>query len=236
MNEVVLKIQEARNFKELSTICYVFFEQKGVCQFSYFHFPPIGAVDFDRTRIIVWLGYPETWVTAYQQAGYVDKDPVVERLLKETRPVWTHDVLQVPDATQQEVDYLALLIECGVQNDLGVPVFGPGGRNGGYGVGFNKDAPKLSILEINEIQWICQTAHIRYCELLDQKFEKPPQLSGRETEVLRLIARGKTNAQVAAKLEVTPKTIETYLSRIFFKLDVHDRMTAALRAISSGAI
>lgn len=236
MNEVVVKIQNARRFEELSMLCYAYFEKRGVCQFSYFHFPPIGAVDFDRTKIIVWLGYPEAWVEAYQNAGYVENDPVVARLLRENHPVWTQDILNAPDASQDEMKYLKLLIHCGVHNDLAVPVFGPGGRNGGYGIGFQDDATQLTALEINEIQWICQTAHIQYCELLDRKFEKAPQLSGRETEVLRLIAQGRTNTQVASKLEVTSKTIETYLSRIFAKLDVNDRMTAALRAISSGAI
>ena len=79
-------------------------------------------------------------------------------------------------------------------------------------------------------------AHIRYCELLEQRLDDLPKLSDRETQVLQQIALGKSNRQIAEQLSVSNKTIETYLSRIFDKLDVHDRMTAALRAIAKGVI
>lgn len=216
--------------------CYEYFAERGVGQFSYFHFPPIGAIDHNSVKIIVWMGYPEAWVDAYRQAGYVEKDPAVLRLLKENRPAWTSALLRAPDAGPPEEQYLKRLNACGVKDDLGVPVFGPGGRNGGYGIGFHDDAPDLTPADINEIHWICQTAHLRYCELLDEALEKSPKLSSRETEVLQQIALGKTNTQIAKDMSVSAKTVETYLSRIFFKLDVHDRMTAALRAISNGVI
>ncbi|MEL6856843.1 MAG: autoinducer binding domain-containing protein [Pseudomonadota bacterium] len=237
MNEVVLKIGRAASFKELSALCYNYFLDRGICHFSYFHFPPIGAIDSDEVKIIVWLGYPDSWIRAYREHGYVNGDPVFRRLAHATKPFFRSSIATRADVTKDEEGYLKLAGECGVKDHLAIPVYGPSGRNGGYGVGFSEPDHGIDEQAISEFQWICQCAHIRYCELLVQEVsEDQSKLSARETQVLRLIARGNTNKQISDELSVTVKTVETYLSRIFHKLDVNDRMTAALRAIARGLI
>ncbi len=57
------------------------------------------------------------------------------------------------------------------------------------------------------------------------------QLTPRETEVLRLVAAGLTNAQAAAKLSVTPRTINAHLTSIYAKLAVVSRATAIRYAL-----
>ncbi|SFG91505.1 response regulator [Sporolactobacillus nakayamae] len=56
------------------------------------------------------------------------------------------------------------------------------------------------------------------------------QLTAREKEVLRLIADGKNNAEIAATLFIGIKTVKTHVSSIFSKLDVADRTQAAVYA------
>lgn len=63
-------------------------------------------------------------------------------------------------------------------------------------------------------------------ELLGQK-DVPGGLSPRELEVLRLVAAGKSNPEVAAELLVSEKTVARHLSNIFAKLDVGSRTAAA---------
>jgi DNA-binding CsgD family transcriptional regulator len=55
----------------------------------------------------------------------------------------------------------------------------------------------------------------------------PAGLSAREVEVLRLVAAGKTNPQIAAELFLSEKTVARHLSNIFAKLDVTSRTAAA---------
>jgi DNA-binding NarL/FixJ family response regulator len=57
-----------------------------------------------------------------------------------------------------------------------------------------------------------------------------PELTERETEVLRLIARGRSNAQIAEELTISLKTVRNHASSIFNKLQVADRAQAAIRA------
>jgi non-specific serine/threonine protein kinase len=55
----------------------------------------------------------------------------------------------------------------------------------------------------------------------------PAGLNAREAEVLRLVATGLTNAQVAGKLFLSPRTVEWYLGSIYRKLGIHSRAEAA---------
>jgi LuxR family maltose regulon positive regulatory protein len=54
-------------------------------------------------------------------------------------------------------------------------------------------------------------------------------LTGRELEVLRLLAEGLSNKEIAGRLVVTPGTIKQHLKNICRKLEVHGRMQAVRR-------
>ncbi|MFF3242149.1 LuxR C-terminal-related transcriptional regulator [Streptomyces sp. NPDC002870] len=61
-------------------------------------------------------------------------------------------------------------------------------------------------------------------------------LSGRETQVLSGIARGRSNQEIAHELHVTPATVKSHVSRILAKLELPNRMHAALLAQRSGLV
>jgi DNA-binding NarL/FixJ family response regulator len=61
----------------------------------------------------------------------------------------------------------------------------------------------------------------------------PPALSARESEVLRLVARGLTNADIAKQLYISEATVKTHLLRVFNKLDVTDRTAAVTTAMEN---
>jgi len=61
-----------------------------------------------------------------------------------------------------------------------------------------------------------------------------PDLTDREREILGMIARGQSNAQISDSLGVSLKTVRNHVSNIFSKLQVADRVQAALRARAAG--
>lgn len=61
-----------------------------------------------------------------------------------------------------------------------------------------------------------------------------PNLTEREREILGLIALGKSNAEIAEDLVLSPKTVSNHVSNIFSKLQVVDRAQAVLRARQAG--
>ena len=66
--------------------------------------------------------------------------------------------------------------------------------------------------------------------------ESPEALSERETEVLRLIAQGYSNKDIAEALTLSDKTVKTHVSRILAKLDLPSRTQAALYAVRIGLV
>jgi DNA-binding NarL/FixJ family response regulator len=59
-------------------------------------------------------------------------------------------------------------------------------------------------------------------------------LARRELEVLRLMADGLTNTEIAGRMTISVQTVKTYVSRIFAKLDLRDRVQAVVLAYRSG--
>jgi len=64
----------------------------------------------------------------------------------------------------------------------------------------------------------------------------PPPLSAREAQVLRLVGRGLTNADIGRELFISEATVKTHLLRVFAKLEVADRTAAVTKAMSLGMI
>ena len=61
-----------------------------------------------------------------------------------------------------------------------------------------------------------------------------PELTAREREILDFIAQGHTNAKIAQRLYLSPKTVGNHISHIFTKLQVADRAQAIIRAREAG--
>jgi DNA-binding NarL/FixJ family response regulator len=61
-------------------------------------------------------------------------------------------------------------------------------------------------------------------------------LSPRENDVLRMLAEGLTDREIAAALVISPRTVETHVAKLYRKLDVRTRIQAVSRAVSLGLI
>jgi two-component system, NarL family, response regulator LiaR len=66
--------------------------------------------------------------------------------------------------------------------------------------------------------------------------ESPEVLTEREVEVLKLLASGKANKQIASSLFVSEKTVKAHVSSILMKLGVQSRTQAALHAVRTGLV
>lgn len=78
----------------------------------------------------------------------------------------------------------------------------------------------------------------RSCEqvLEDQRQLESFRLSPRETQILTLVARGDSNADIAAALQVSRRTVATHLENIFAKMGTRSRVRAAVHATRLGIL
>jgi two-component system, NarL family, response regulator LiaR len=77
--------------------------------------------------------------------------------------------------------------------------------------------------------------------LSDRQAPGPPatnldHLTGRERDVLSLIARGRSNKRIALELGISEKTVKTHVGHVLAKLDVTDRTQAAVLAVRHGLV
>ncbi len=66
--------------------------------------------------------------------------------------------------------------------------------------------------------------------------EGPAGLTPREVEVLRLLAQGLSNKEIAARLVISPKTAGNHIEHIYAKIDASSRATASLFAMQHGLL
>jgi DNA-binding NarL/FixJ family response regulator len=92
-----------------------------------------------------------------------------------------------------------------------------------------KDVPKGEL-----VQAILAAAHGKPQTKLDTSQSALGLLTERERDVLRLIARGRPNKEIAAELHLTEGTVKGYVSTVLAKLEVTDRTQAALYAVRHG--
>ena len=62
------------------------------------------------------------------------------------------------------------------------------------------------------------------------------ELTDREIEVLRLLAAGKANSEIAGELFISPKTVKNHIASILMKLQMENRIQAAVYAVRSGIV
>lgn len=123
-----------------------------------------------------------------------------------------------------EIEYLLRAVEIGVD---------------GYVLkDSNSDVLKKAIFTVCQGENYIQSSLVPYLKMkLDKKEKKKPDnLTRREMEVLKLLARGLFNKEIADTLSISEKTVKNHVSSIFKKINVSDRTQAAVYAIKNNYI
>ena len=65
---------------------------------------------------------------------------------------------------------------------------------------------------------------------------KPPPLTARERDILKLLAQGRENSAIASELVISPATVKTHVAHLLDKLDLDNRVQAAVFAVRHGIV
>lgn len=202
---------------------------------GYHHLPPVGAPD-DTVSRVRNAGFPPEWIEYYFAARAAGTMPIADHARINGAPVYWDDIETLRSLSQDERDHLAKLRAAGFVHGLAIPVYGPNGRNGIFGLALAGGLTRLETGVLGDVHWACQATHLRYCALLRPDLRVGPPLSKREAEVLSWVARGKSNAAIGGILGISAHTVDAHLRRIYMKLGVFDRISASLRGLGFGLI
>jgi DNA-binding NarL/FixJ family response regulator len=109
------------------------------------------------------------------------------------------------------------------------------GADGYLVKGASQDEIMRAVRAVHDGQLILGQAVNRHLRGIGRKNEAPfPQLAEREREILDLVAAGLSNAGIAERLFLSPKTVANYLTSVFAKLAVTDRGQAIIKARDAG--
>ncbi len=213
----------------------LFASERRVKRIAYHHLPPPSSPDAHLMRIEN-EGFGPALLAQYLAARASGIAVLANAIQRSARPVYLDELEGDPGLTKVERAHITAYRAAGVANGLGVQAFGPHSRNGIFALDLGPDQPRLSPDVLAEVRWACQAMHLRYSALLIPTLGELPALSPREAEVLLWVARGKSNAAVGEILGISAHTVDAHLRRIFLKLGVFDRISAALRGLGFGLI
>lgn len=124
----------------------------------------------------------------------------------------------------------------GYEDAFCIPVYGPHRINAVISFGFDRKLQSESLELLECVANILPSMHCEFVRIFYCPEGQSNLLSQRETEVLSWIARGKSAMEVAMILRISSASVDTYTRRIFKKLGVNDRVSAAVAGIESGLI
>ena len=212
-----------------------YFASHGIDMICYQHIPPAGAADEGKRRIYA-EGYPEGLIAKYIREKKYRVDPVSNYALNAAKPFRWSEIRELTSLSKAQVEFLEEARANGLTDGLAVQVFGPAGRNGYFGLGFGPRTAEIGDEQVREMQWVCQSAHMKYCDMVKASLPSAPHLTERELEILAWVSRGKSNSVIADIMGISTHTVDAYLRRAFLKLGTTDRITAAIRALGAGLI
>jgi LuxR family transcriptional regulator/LuxR family quorum-sensing system transcriptional regulator CciR len=220
---------------DLARLALEFLHGRNIRQVAYHHLPPLGAPDA-RTARVLSDGFSPEIMEMYAVGRSKGTTPVLNYVQQNPEPVYWDEIESRRVLTPCEKAYVSILREAGAVYGLSMQVFGPHGRNAIFSLGLEPGRTRLDVETLRAVQTACQSVHQRYCALLLPTLGETPELSPREAEVLAWIAQGKSNATVGEILGISAHTVDAHLRRIYLKLGVFDRVSAALRGLGFGLI
>lgn len=188
-----------------------------------------GVAEEERVRIIMLTTFDiDEYVYSAVRAGasgFLLKDTPPEQLLEAIRTVHRGDAVIAPSATRRLLEHMIPVLDSPAGVPSGVPA-APVAESVPVAPPATSELPKATFIPAD-------TATLEPAQDYPHR-ELIEQLSPREFEVLGLIARGLSNAEITRELVLSEATVKTHVSHVLAKLGARDRVQAVIMAYEAG--
>lgn len=213
---------------------YAACQEEGAEWFSY-NFTPIFESPTSKNTFVWGREFPFEFQKRYFSGGYREINPVPHLTLEQGYVLTWRKAKELGRKDEKNARFFQFFEDLGVRNWAGFALYGPRNRAGFVGIKFSDDPEEFPNGKLTHIHTMLQGAHLRICAIMES--ENPEvSLSERERQVLAWMGRGKSAADIATILEISPETVKTYTKRIYEKLQTNDRVTATVRALKLGLV
>lgn len=202
--------------------------------FDYFAYGIKCPIPIFNPRIELLGNYPDSWQKRYKAEKYAAIDPAVRHCSRTTVPLlWSCE-------TFAEVDFAEEAISHRIGHGVSVCIRDAKGHLGMLTLA--RDASACSPQEFSQLKsaftLLGQVAHAVLSEQLTQRVATVPtqELSGRELEVLKWTAEGKTSEEVALIMSITKRTVNFHINNCVAKLDASNKLHATVKAAVLGLL
>ncbi len=200
-----------------------------------FHFTPPFASQKGRDVYVGAANYPASWMALYNDPEFRRHDPVSDYVMQKGQIMIFEDVIAQQRLTAGQQDFVDRLRAAKLNHGFGLPLYGPNGRSAYVTVGFDRPLHaeidhQLSVMVLA----LAILAYGRIMQIILERARSAVSLSRREQAVLNAMCAGLSNRQISDVLGISPATVDTYVRRVFAKLDVNDRTYAILKALTLG--
>lgn len=208
---------------------------QGVKALSYHITPPFYSQVSKRSSVF-HFGYPEDVVATYLDPEVFESDPFPDHVMAVGHAVTWQQAVVDQKLTDKHLEFLKKAKKLGFVDGIAVPLFGPNSRNSYFSMNFERNMTVDDEAIIAPLVGIAQSCHRRICAIINQSSDEEPPLSERESQVLYWISRGKSNSDMAIILDISQATVDSYIRRLFKKLQVNDRISAVIVGLSNSLI
>lgn len=207
----------------------------GVTSGGYFLTPAFHSPLSEKTIVAAFGLAPDVEKYLTDQSFLIN-DPFPDYVMSIAQPTTWREVLATIDLSEEQQHFVDFLTGHGLLDAVSVPLFGPNGCDSYSVFIFRRLITESDEPLIRRIVEIAHTMHIKVCTVAGREEREIAPMSKREGEVLRWMAHGKSNVDIATILGLAPATIDTFVRRIFAKLQVNDRISAVLTGLSRGLV
>ncbi len=188
-----------------------------------------------ETCIFHW-GLDDHWVSKYRAILAMRIDRIPDAIIDRARPILWRDMVKWSAISNENMEVLNEFFSAHGRDGISIPLYGPYGHQALISLSFDTPIESIDEPRVVELTRVAMLAHRQYVMLKRKKLVPSLALSDRERQVLAQIAGGCSKKQVARNLGLSASSVDTYQRRIFFKLEVEDRTSAAIKALSMGLI
>jgi len=193
---------------------------------AYLHIPGLGDAIPNFPKRLYQKNLPQVGIDEFMQATYDRLPPCATSCFSNRTFSWLTDIICAP--TTSKTDKGALTSYLTLNKDgLCIPLYGPHNSNGYIFIGMTEEKSAFAPEWPYQVLGLVQLIHNRFRQIADER-KTQTKLTPREQDVLELICLGKTNAEIGIILSISSNTVSGYVSRVFLKLGVSDRVSAAM--------